>query len=225
MVSKYFVIIACLLAVTCNKKSSAPQPPAGMADSTFTNPLLTRGPDPWVEQRDTMYYYMNTLGDHLAVYATGRMSDLKNARITTIWTPPSSGSYSKEIWAPEIHFIGNKWYVYFAADDGVNDHHRIYALECSDPDPMKGTWVFRGKIADTTADKWAIDASVFEYNGQLYMLWSGWQGETNIEQDIFIERMKDPLTLDGPRAMISTPRNAWENAGGGRRQLTKDRRR
>jgi GH43 family beta-xylosidase len=211
---KYMFFAVVLLNVTCSKKSTPSAPPVTIVkDTSFVNPLLSSGPDPWVVQKDTMYYYTNTFGDRLALYSTNKMSDLKNATITTIWTPPVSGMYSKEIWAPEIHYLQNKWYAYFAADDGVNDNHRIYALECDDADPVKGTWTFKGKISDTLADRWAIDASVFEYNNQLYMAWSGWQGSVNIEQDIFIAKMKDPLTLDGPRILISSPANAWESMG------------
>jgi GH43 family beta-xylosidase len=44
-------------------------------------------------------------------------------------------SYSKELWAPELHFIKGKWYMYFAADDGNNNNHRIYVLENPTADP------------------------------------------------------------------------------------------
>jgi GH43 family beta-xylosidase len=47
----------------------------------------------------------------------------------------------------------------------------------------------KGKLADAT-DKWAIDGSVFEHKGQLYLIWSGWEGDTNGTQSIYIARMK-----------------------------------
>ena len=211
MIYKYFFAAACFLHFTCSRKPVPVAKTFGAAG--FTNPLLPRGPDPWVEQKDTMYYYTHTFGNRLAVCATPKMSFLKNATFTTIWTPPASGMYSKDIWAPEIHYLQNKWYAYFSADDGINDHHRIYALECDGADPLKGRWLFKGKIADTLADQWAIDASVFQYKSQLYMIWSGWRGDANLEQDIFIAKMKDPLTLDGQRVMISSPTNPWERSG------------
>jgi GH43 family beta-xylosidase len=199
----------------CGSKTNSPSPPPGngTADSSFSNPLLPNGADPWVLQHDSVYYYTHTTGDRILIYATKKMSELGKATPTTVWMPPPTGDYSKEIWAPEIHFLQNRWYIYFAADDGNNDHHRIYALECDDPDPVKGTWTFRGKIADTATDKWAIDASVFEYGQQLYMIWSGWKGDVNGEQDIFIAKMKDPLTLNGPRVLIASPTHDWERAG------------
>ena len=109
---------------------------SGGPNQPFTNPLLPSGPDPWVIQQDTTYYYMNTLGNRLAIRATGRMSSLSSAVPVTIWVPPAGGPYSKEIWAPELHLFNSRWYVYFAADDGKNANHRIYALEHDGPDPL-----------------------------------------------------------------------------------------
>jgi GH43 family beta-xylosidase len=88
--------------------------------------------------------------------------------------------------------------MYFAADDGKNANHRMYVLENSSRDPLEGEWVFKGQLGDET-NKWAIDASVFENRGQLYMIWSGWEGDTNGQQNIYIAKMKDPFTIIGDR--------------------------
>jgi len=182
------------------------------AQDTFRNPLLSKGPDPWCVYKDGYYYYMHTMGDHLELWKTKNIAFLKDAAHKTIWTPPAAGPFSRDIWAPEIHFLRGKWYVYFAADGGDNQYHRIYALENSSADPMKGDWVFKSKVADVE-DKWAIDASVFEHRGNLYMIWSGWEGNKNGRQDIYIAAMKDPLTIKGKRVRISKPEYAWETKG------------
>ncbi len=211
---KYLIIIFCLCTFSCKRKS-APQIitlPSVVTDTGFTNPLLSSGPDPWVIQKDTNYYYTNTVGNMLVIYKTSKMSALKNATIATIWTPPATGPYSKDIWAPELHFLQNKWYMYFAADDGSNSTHRIYVLENTSADPLTGTWIFKGKVSDSS-DKWAIDATVFENNAQLYMLWSGWHGNADVEQDIYIAKMSDPWTISSDRVLISSPTFIWEKIG------------
>ena len=86
----------------------------------FTNPLLPSGADPWVIYHAGYYYYTNSMGSKLILYKTKNMADLKSAPNKTIWTPPAGTMYSKELWAPELHFISQKWYMYFAADDGRN---------------------------------------------------------------------------------------------------------
>lgn len=178
----------------------------------FTNPILPSGADPWMTYKDGYYYYTNTAGNALVLRKTRNIADLSTAQKKVVWTPPVTGAYSKEIWAPEIHFLANKWYMYFAADDGHNDHHRLYVIENSSPDPLQGEWVFKGQIADES-NKWAIDGSVFTHKGQLYFIWSGWEGDKNGQQDIYIEKMKNPYTLQGKRYKITSPQYDWEKNG------------
>ena len=129
-----------------------------------------------------------------------------------VWTPPLKGPYSKEIWAPEIHYLQGKWYAYFAADSGNNFTHRIYVLENGSKDPLLGTWTMKGEL-NLPGDKWAIDASVFENKGKMYVTWSGWKGDFNGEQDIFIARLKNPWTAEGNRPLVSAPTYKWETNG------------
>jgi len=178
----------------------------------FTNPLLPTGADPWVIYHAGYYYYTNSMGSKLILYKTKNMADLKSAPNKTIWTPPAGTMYSKELWAPELHFISQKWYMYFAADDGDNDHHRIYVLENASADPMQGDWTFKGKVGDST-DKWAIDVSVFENKGKLYIIWAGWEGDKNGEQDIYIAQLTNPWTVGSKRVKISSPKYDWEKYG------------
>jgi GH43 family beta-xylosidase len=182
------------------------------AQNYFTNPLLPSGADPWVIEKDGYYYYTHTTGRNIVLYRTKNLADLKTAKRITIWEPPDSTMYSKGIWAPELHLIDGKWYYYFAADDGRNENHRMYVLENASVDPTEGEWIFKGKIAAAT-DKWAIDGSVFQHKKKWYMIWSGWDGDTNGQQDIYIARMKNPWTIDGDRVRISSPVFDWERHG------------
>lgn len=215
---RHNIILAAIVfsALCCkkNNEASATPPVIPLSVTTFTNPLLTTGPDPWVTKKDSFYYYTHTLGNRIALWRTKKMSDLKNAPSFTVWNAPPAGAYSRDIWAPELHNINNKWYLYFAADDGNNASHRMYVLENASTDPLTGTWDFKGKIADTSQDKWAIDGSVFDLNGQLYFIWSGWQGDADGRQDIYIALMSDPWTISGSRVLISSPQYDWERVGG-----------
>ncbi len=191
---------------------SAFSQPAENVAQIFTNPLLNSGADPWLIYKDGFYYYTNTSGRRLVITKVKNLSDLKTTEQKTIWTPPEGTSFSRNIWAPELHFIQGKWYMYFAADDGNNKNHRMYVVENISPDPMEGTWEFKGKVTDPS-DKWAIDGSVFEYSGNLYMVWSGWEGDVNGQQDIYIAKMKNPWTIEGERVRISFPEYEWEKIG------------
>lgn len=183
-----------------------------LGQNTFTNPLLPAGADPWSIHKDGFYYYMHTTGKDLTIWKTTDLSKLGQAERKTVWTPPATGPFSREIWAPELHFLRGKWYIYFAADDGQNRNHRLYVLENPSPDPTQGTWTMKGQLK-TPDDKWAIDGSVFEHRGRLYLLWSGWEGDENGRQDIYLCRLRDPFTAEGPRVRISDPRFPWEQHG------------
>ena len=182
------------------------------AQEYFTNPLLPSGADPWVIEKDGFYYYTHTTGRNIVLYKTKNLGDLKEAKWKVIWEPPPNTAYSKQIWAPELHRIDGKWYFYFAADNGVNENHRLYVIENSSDDPMQGEWKFLGKIADSS-DKWAIDGSVFQHKNQWYITWSGWEGDMNGQQEIYIAKLKNPWTIEGPRFRISSPVLDWERHG------------
>jgi len=187
---------------------------AGAAErQEFHNPLLPSGPDPWVTSRNGTYYFMATTAQNLTIWRTRDITDLEHAEKKVVWTPPASGPYSHEIWAPELHFLAGKWYIYFAADAGSNDSHRVWVLENSAEDPLTGEWIMKGKLADPS-DKWAIDATVFENRGTEYAAWSGWVGDQDGEQNIYIARLANPWTIQGARSRISTPEYDWEKHGG-----------
>lgn len=183
-----------------------------MAQGTLTNPLLPSGPDPWVTQRNGFYYYMNTTGGSLVIRRTRNIAALATAETKTVWRAPASGPYSRDVWAPELHWVRGKWYIYFAADAGRNESHRIYALENAAANPLEGEWIMKGKVADPS-DRWAIDATVFEQGPKLYMVWSGWEGATNGAQNLYIAEMSNPWTIAGHRVRISAPEHPWEKIG------------
>ena len=179
---------------------------------TFTNPLLPSGADPWCVYKDGYYYYTNSTQNNITLWKTKSIADLANAEKKVVFTPPAGTEYSKELWAPEIHFLQNKWYIYFAADSGNNIDHRMFVLENEAANPLEGDWVMKGKLA-TPKDKWSIDGTVYDHNGQLYFLWSGWEGDVNGQQDIFIATMSNPWTVTGQRVRLSAPTLPWETHG------------
>jgi GH43 family beta-xylosidase len=166
-----------------------------------------------------VYYYTQTLGDRIGLWATTAMSRLDRARYATIFVPPASGPNSHDLWAPELHRLDGKWYVYYAAGDGAGTaedpfpSQRIFVLENEGADPMQGTWIDRGRLRGPDQDSWAIDGTVMEYGGQHYFIWSGRPSAYEADQYLYIARMTNPWTLAAGRVMLSTPDRDWERAG------------
>lgn len=180
--------------------------------STFTNPVLESGPDPWVVQRGGFYFFTSTTGNSIVIRKTRDITSLSTAEKKVVFTPPATGMYSKQLWAPELHYVRGKWYLYFAADDGDNRNHRIYVLENAADDPLNGQWTMKGKLADP-GDHWAIDLTVIEHKNRVYAAWSGWDGYENGMQRLYIAELSNPWTMKGDRVEIARPRLAWELHG------------
>ena len=208
-----------VIAISCGKSSgndptpTPPVTPPATDTTTFENPLLSSGPDPWVAQKDGYYYYTQTLGNKISLWKTKAMSDLKDAVITTVWTAAPGTAYSDDVWAPEIHYINNKWYIYFAADSsGYDETHRLYVLENDNADPTTTSWQLKGKLNEPS-NNWAIDASEFDHNGSSYLIWSGWINSLGGQQNIYIAKLSNPYTISGSRVLISSPTYDWEKNG------------
>ena len=188
--------------------------PAPEAVRTFYNVVLPAGADPWVTRHpDGTYYLTASNGKNVTLWRSPTLSGIGGGEKRVVWTPPATGPGSRNVWAPELHHLDGKWYVYYAADDGRNENHRMYALVNDNPDPFQGKFVSRGKVFDPQADRWAIDGTVFTLGERRYFVWSGWEGAANVRQNLYIAPMADPVTLAGPRVEISHPTLPWERVG------------
>ncbi|WNO53559.1 glycoside hydrolase family 43 protein [Stakelama saccharophila] len=188
-------------------------PPAAISQhaATFTNPLLPSGPDPWITQVDGTYYYTHTTRDRIALWRTDDIADLKDAEHAVVWTPPKTGPNAHLIWAPELHRIDGKWFLYYSATaSGHKDdlHRGVFVLENDSADPLTGEWIDRGRV-DTRLP--GIDGTVFRYKGDLYFVYSAYDGP---DSALAIARMANPWTLATPETVIARPDKAWERQGG-----------
>lgn len=123
-----------------------------------------------------------------------------------VWTAPVTGRNSDNVWAPELHLIDGRWFIYYAADNGKNQNHRMWVIECDGNDP-RGKYVCRGCL---NTQGWAIDGTVLSLDGRKFFLWSGWPDRVNGQQNLYIAPMTDPATISGPRQLLTVPDQAWE---------------
>jgi GH43 family beta-xylosidase len=185
---------------------------AQLPSRTFNNPLRINGPDPWVIRWGGYYYYTNTTGNNLQLWKTKKVSEVSTSKPALVWTPPATGPNSTQIWAPELHFLDGKWYIYYTASDkaAADDAHRhVFVLENASPDPTTGTWVDKSKVNTRYT---GLDGTVFEHGGQRYFVYSAYIG---LQSTLAIAPMKNPWTLEvNKEATIATPTYAWEKGGG-----------
>ncbi|MCR5792108.1 MAG: family 43 glycosylhydrolase [Lachnospiraceae bacterium] len=178
-------------------------------DKVMENPLVNYGSDPYVMQKDGYYYYVRVQKDKsIWVSKTADLSRLSKVEPRKVYEP-KAGEPSAEIWSPELHYLNGKWYIYYSA--GAGNAHRMYVLE-SKTQNAQGEYRFKGQIKPTT-DKWALDLTVLEDKEELYAIWSGWEGNVNVEQKLYIAKMSNPWTIAGDRVEISKPEYDWEKNG------------
>ena len=65
----------------------------------------------------------------LWVWKSPTLTGIDRGTRVKVWTAPPSGPRSRQIWAPELHFLRGRWYLYYTASDGVDANHRHYVLE------------------------------------------------------------------------------------------------
>lgn len=117
----------------------------------FNNPIIEQRADPWVyKHTDDFYYFTASVPeyDRIILRKAETIQGLGEAEETVIWEKHDLGEMSVHIWAPEIHHINGKWYIYFSAGglDGDKWNIRPYVIECADEDPITGTWIEKGMM-------------------------------------------------------------------------------
>lgn len=169
--------------------------------------------DPFIMKHNGKYYHCFTEDSaSVSLACANTVEELQNAKAKLVFSPSEDTEYSKDVWAPELHVIDGKCYIYVACDDGLNCNHRMYVLTNNSSDPMEDEYIMLGKITDKS-DRWAIDGTILSHNGKMYFVWSGWEGEVNICQKIYIAEMSGPTTICSDRVMISAPEYDWEKIG------------
>ncbi|MEV5477810.1 glycoside hydrolase family 43 protein [Streptomyces sp. NPDC052207] len=165
---------------------------------TFRNPLNT-GPDPFVTFWNGSYYLTTTQGDSIRMWRSSSLGTLLTAAPVTVWTD-TDASRNRDIWAPEFYRFGDRWYLYYTADDGIDDHHRLYVLESERVDPA-GPYHFKAKLAPPNhVSDFAIDPGILQHDGRLYLAYAGINAYQH--NGINIAPMSNPYTVSGDAVAI-----------------------
>lgn len=201
------LIFTCILGCSAAKTAAAQDTPSDETKQHFFNPIA-KGADPWVIQDPHQPRYLWCKSDNdrgILIFESSDLTAMGKRHL--VWKAPDEGPYSREVWAPELHAIGDRYYVYFAASDGDNANHLTYVLESKTSDPL-GEYTLHGPMATgdgedgRTPNIWSIDMTVLKYNNELFAIWSGWDKPGSDNQFLYIAPMSSPIKLAGPRVLI-----------------------
>lgn len=172
----------------------------------YTNPLIrhTEIGDPWMVFHDGFYYLTGTVdARHLYVWKSPTLAGLNDVEPVTVWTSPESGLRSRQVWAPEMHWLDGRWYLYYTASDGVDANHRHYVLESEDSDPL-GPYQDRGPMHPEW-NRYAIDGSVLPLpDGRRFWMYAA--------NGLWIAPMESPTRAVGPGVRFLTGTEEWERS-------------
>jgi GH43 family beta-xylosidase len=179
----------------------------------FDNPIAEQRADPWVHKTDDgIYYLIATVPeyDRIVIRKASSIDGLKTAEEKVVWHKHEKGVMGHHIWAPELHRIDGKWYIYFAAGEAENIWNiRMWVLSNASEDPMKGEWKEEGKI-ETQRESFSLDATTFEHRGKRYLIWAQNVRGGDHGTALVMSEMKNPTSLTGPEVVLTEPEFNWE---------------
>lgn len=131
------------------------------------------------------------------------LQEMNRNQSQTVWM-----GKERQLWAPELHQILGKWYLYYSASDGNNPTHRTYVLESDCP---FGPYHSLGKlITPNNEDFWSIDTTILQHHTGTYAIWSGWEStHAAFPQHLYGARLLEPNRI-APRFLLASPEFNWE---------------
>lgn len=181
----------------------------------YNHALVHRRADPFVtrDEKGTWYFTGSYPAyDRILLRSSKTLEGLATAEERCIWTKHETGPMSCHVWAPELHYLWGKWYMYFAASE-IDDIWKLrpYVLEC-DGDPMQDEWHELGPMLPCKDDPqsftdFSLDGTVFEHNHDYYYIWA--QKANNVS-NLYIAKLAAPNQLSTVMVMLTTPDYDWE---------------
>lgn len=200
--------------------------------SPYDKPIDNQnGGDPCIVEDETGVYYTFTTGGGIDIRKIKSFDDTTELQHKVIYWCGNDGIV-KDIWAPEIHKIGDRWYVIACAVFDKNavpegampyakekqehdDYYRYgFVLESKTEDIM-GEYEFKGYIAPDGMNN--IDGTYLQKDGKLYYVCSAYLNVAH--QCICMSEMENPYTLKTDEngnhnsVILSQPEYRWEKKG------------
>lgn len=184
----------------------------------------------WIAQRADPYVYKHTNNDYyftaslpeydgIALRRAKTLKGLQSAEEIMIWKKHENGPMSFHVWAPELHYLDGKWYIYFAAGMAEDVWNiRPYVLECMGEDPLTDEWIERGMMRCADEDEFSfrafsLDATILKNKGKNYFIWAEKVGVGKQISNLYIAEMESPLKLKTVQVLLTTPDYDWERKG------------
>lgn len=185
------------------------------------------GGDPFIVEDNGNTYYTYTTGSGIVIRKVNGIDDLTVIEERQVFSEGSNGILY-DIWAPEIHKIGDRWYIvscalfdssavpmgtmpYVETYEEHTDYYRYGFVLESKTEDIFGEYEFKGRLAPDGINN--IDGTYLKYGEKLYYVSSAYLAPAH--QCITVTEMENPYTLkaDTKTEIISKPQYRWEKNG------------
>lgn len=211
-------------AAELRRRFIAPTMPTDTAEFPF--PLLTPRGDPMAIRWKDTYLFMATDDEHgqraLKIRRVAHLSDLPGAPDHLLLAAAEEGDYSGCLWAPELHMVGDRLCIFFAAGmpHWYTVQSRVMWLEGDDP-CNAACWsaprrIVRQDESPLYEEGITLDMTVVPSGENLYVVWS--QRQILLDPvrcgtaDLMIAQLnpEKPWMLASDPVVLSRPEYGWE---------------
>ncbi|KAM5385603.1 hypothetical protein ACJZ2D_000802 [Fusarium nematophilum] len=162
------------------------------------------------------YYLTSTTWTDVRITTASTIDGLKTAESRVIWSDRSNPARACNFWAPEMHKVGERWYVYFSASVCNSDWGvvlpslRVHVLGGGIENPLSADYEMLDSIVPPNYDAGMLDATLFDIEGTKYFLFSAVDGPRSPDgASLWIAELESPTTC-GNATMIAAPEFDWE---------------
>lgn len=187
--------------------------------TAYNTPFIPNRADPYILHEGGRYYFTASVPayDCVVLRCADTLEGLRTAPEKELWHAHESGVMSKHIWAPEIHLIDGRWYVYFAAGEKEDIWKiRPWVLECEGGDPMQDAWREAGMVQaadEFTFQDFSLDMTTHVIGGSRYCVWAEKVSVGKKISNLYIAQMDGAKALATPQMLLTAPTYGWERVG------------
>ena len=197
-------------------------------EDCYINPLVEERADPYIiKGPDDWYYFTASYPmksdsdpdgyDRIILRRAKSIESLSTAQEITIWKADITTQSHRFIWAPELHYIAGRWYIFYAGSDDKENNWAFdcHVLVCEGKDPYTDNWLEKGKFQKRADDPFSftgfsLDMTYFEDGDRSYVIWA--QHNEQRISCLYLGEVdrKEPWKLISLPMLLSSPEYDWE---------------
>ncbi len=178
------ILILTIISLTCLNLS---------AKGTYNNPVIPGDlADPTIISANGKFYAACTSSEWAPHYPIYSSADLVNWVLAGHVFDKKPDWTKNSFWAPELYEINGKYYCYYTARQASNN---ISYIGVATADKPEGPYTDHGVLIKHGSE--AIDAFVFNDNGQLYISWKAYGLDPRPIEIVASKLSSDGLSLEG----------------------------